>query len=375
MIKNNRIRVFQLGSPSDLYGAERWILALIKHLDPSKVESIVGVIKDEPELDAPLCKLAENLGFQTELIEAQGKINYSAVRKLKKNIIEKRIDILHTHGYKQDIIGLLAKLGTKAKLVTTPHGWSTEGGVKLRAYEIIDRCIFPFFDAVVPLSEGLYNPLKRIPGLSSGKLQVIRNGIDISEIDAVTDIAPELMSWKEQGFFIIGYIGQLIPRKGLDVLLNAVARLDLMNWRLAILGDGEQRAELENLAKNLKVEKQVKFFEFRKDRISFLRGFDLFVLPSRLEGIPRCLMEAMAAGVPAIVSDIPGCQDLVPNNKVGLVFPVNRYEKLAVAIERLAANDSARENAAQNGRELIEKQFSARRMAREYEILFRSLIG
>ena len=65
MLKNNCIRVFQLGSPSDLYGAERWILALIKHLDPSKVESIVGVIKDEPKLDAPLCELAANLGFQT----------------------------------------------------------------------------------------------------------------------------------------------------------------------------------------------------------------------------------------------------------------------------------------------------------------------
>src|SRR5208283_5826212 len=114
----------------------------------------------------------------------------------------------------------------------------------------------------------------------------------------VKEVARELIQFRNEGIFIIGYIGQLIPRKGLDVLLDAVSRLSFENWRLAIIGEGESRLSLENQAKDLKISDKVCFFGFREDRIAFLRGFDVFVLPSRSEGIPRSVMEAMATGVP-----------------------------------------------------------------------------
>ena len=160
-----KIRVLQLGSPTGLYGAERWILALIKHLDPEKVESVVAVIKDAPSLDAPLCREAESLGFHSHCIEAYGKVNFSAARRLRELIQKEDIDILHSHGYKTDLIGLLATRGTRCKIISTPHGWSKGGGFKLWCYEMMDRRIFPFLDGVVPLSEGLRDELRHIPGL------------------------------------------------------------------------------------------------------------------------------------------------------------------------------------------------------------------
>ena len=78
---------------------------------------------------------------------------------------------------------------------------------------------------------------------------------------------------------------------------------------------GEQKAELQALARELGIENQVHFLGFRTDRLSLLKGFDVFVLPSTLEGIPRCLMEAMTAGIPIIASDIPGCNDLIKHEK------------------------------------------------------------
>ena len=121
-----KIRVLQLGSPTGLYGAERWILALVKHLDPDRIHSIVAAIKDDNDLEVPLCNEAAELNFETKIFHANGRFNLSAIRQLRQYIQSKDIDILHTHFYKTDLIGLLATLGTDCKIISTPHGWSTK---------------------------------------------------------------------------------------------------------------------------------------------------------------------------------------------------------------------------------------------------------
>ena len=210
---SGRIRVLQLGSPAGLYGAERWILALIKHLDTDKIESSVASIKDDSRLEVPLCIEAEKLGFHSHIIESLGKVSFSAVKQLREIIRRHRIDILHTHGYKMDMVGLLATKGTPCKVVSTPHGWSKEPDFKLRCYEALDRCIFPFFDAVVPLSDDMLRPLSRLPGMK-GRLNLINNAVDVSEVDNEDVVAEEIASWKKEGDVVIGYVGRLISDKG-----------------------------------------------------------------------------------------------------------------------------------------------------------------
>ena len=368
MYRSKQIRVLQLGSPNGLYGAERWILALVRYLDTSKITSIVSAIKDAPGLDVPLCREAESAGFQTHVFQAYGKVNFSAIKQIRTYIRKNDIDILHTHGYKTDIIGRLATIRTNCKIVSTPHGWGSDAGIKLQLYEFADRLIFPFFDTVVPLSEDIYLSLKRIPGLNH-KLRLIRNGVDISEIDSVNYIADEVEVWKAAGYLIFGYIGQLIARKGLTILLQAFAKLDIPKKKLIIIGEGNQRLELEKLCIHLGINNQVDFFGFRDDRIAFLKGFDAFVLPSRLEGIPRCLMEAMAAEIPIIASDIPGCQDLVIDGETGLLFKLNEVDSLLQCLNKINKLD-LRLNVARKGREFIQQHYSAKNMADKYFDLF-----
>jgi glycosyltransferase involved in cell wall biosynthesis len=373
MLKRDPIRVLQLGSPTGLYGAERWILALVKHLDPGRIEPTVAVIKDDPTLDAPLCREAEKLGVRVHIFEAYGKANLSTIKLVRDFINRNGIQIIHTHWYKADLVGLLATRRTNCKTVSTPHGWSNEeANFKLTCYEMINRCIFPFLDAVVPLSDQLHNQLQRIPGFN-GNLHLIRNGVDTSEIDSTTDIAEQLQTWHGEGVFIIGYIGRLVLGKGLDVLIKAVSRIHSINWRLAIVGDGEQRTELEALAQNMGIGNRVKFFGFQEKRLSFLRGFDVFVLPSRSEGIPRSLMEAMATGIPAIASDIPGCRNLVHDGHSGLLFPVDEDDHLAERITRTALDEEVRHKLSNKGRNLIHREFSAIHMAKQYAILYDAL--
>ncbi len=363
------LRVLQLGSPTGMYGAERWILALVKHLDPAEVESIVGVIVDEPGLEAPLLKHAAGLGFRTVAIEAMGRVNRAAVRRLREYLLREDIDVLHTHFYKSDLIGLLATRGTRVKLVTTPHGWSTDAGPALKAYEALDRAAFRWFDAVVPLSDDLHAGLV---GRAGPGLQLIRNGVDLGEIEAVTTPAAEAVAWRAAGEFVVGYVGQLIPRKGLDVLLRAFGAAELPSGRLVLVGEGPQRGDLVTLARQLGIAPRTEFLGFREDRLALLKGFDVFVLPSRLEGIPRCLMESMAAGVPIVVSDIPGSRDLIGPGPTGLVFPMDDVAALASRLTECVPA-ATRRQLAEAGRRFVHERYSATAMATAYARLFRAL--
>jgi len=370
----DRLRLLELGNPKGLYGAERWILAIMRYIDRDKIVPWVATIRDDPHQSAPLCAEAEKMGCITHIFECLGRYNSSAVSLLRSFILENRIDVLHTHGYKTDLIGLMAVRGTGCRIVSTPHGWTKQPDFKLWCFEMLDRMIFPLIDAVVPLSEDLYKGLTHVPGMGSN-LHFIRNGVDVSEIEAVQNKAEELLTWKQRGDLVIGYMGRLTAGKGLDILLNALALSGHQDWRVAIIGEGEYRDELLSLAKDLGISNRVKFFGYRPDRLSFLKGFDLFVLPSRSEGIPRCVMESMAARIPVIATDIPGCRYLIEHLKTGMLFPMDNSVALVEAVERITSDPALRGDISACAYEYINDKYSAARMAREYEDLFLTLVN
>lgn len=368
-----RIKILQLGSPTGLYGAERWILALVKHLDPQTFRSIVGVIQDDPSQDAQLCQEAEKSGYQTQIFKSDGRFSFGVIKKIKDFILQEKIDILHTHFYKTDLVGFWATRGTHCKIISTPHGWTQSPDIKLRIYELVDRMIFPFLDAVVPLSGKIFQELERIPKLKS-KLYLIKNGVDLTEVTSGQKNASELMEWKKEGVFILGYIGRLVNGKGLDVLLGALGQLKGLNWKLVIIGEGEEELNLKRLSKKLKISDKILFLGFRPDRISFLQGFDVFVLPSKSEGTPRCVMEAMAAMVLVIASDIPGCRNLILNEQTGFLFPVDSADKLSEQIMIVAKNIVNFDQIKVDAFTFISQNFSAKRMAKDYKNLFLKLL-
>jgi glycosyltransferase involved in cell wall biosynthesis len=367
------IRVLQLGSPNGLFGAERWILALARHLPRESIETVVGVIQDVAGADeAPLLAEARALGMQTVSIQAPGRINAAGVRALRALLREQRIDVLHTHFYKSTIVGALAVRGTDCRLLATPHGWNTGAGLKLQAYEWAERLAFGWADAIAPLSEDLERGLRRLPWVR-GRLTLISNGVDLDEVGASSAIESSVSAAREAGEFVVGYVGQLIERKRVDTLIDAFASLRVEARRLFIVGDGDQRASLEARALERGVGDRVHFTGFREDRLALLRGFDALVLPSTLEGIPRCLMEAMAAGVPVVATDIPGTRDLIVDGESGLLFPIGDTKRLASALEGVRSEPGLRMRLADAGVARVNAHFSARAMAARYARLFVAL--
>ena len=225
----------------------------------------------------------------------------------------------------------------------------------------------------MPISYSIFDGLKKIPFLRK-KLHLIHNGVDINEIDTEDNIAMEIKAWKAEGCFIVGYIGQLIAGKGLVILLEAFAKLETPKKKLVILGEGDQWQELEGIAKNLHIQNDIAFLGFRNDRLRFLKGFDVFVLPSRSEGIPRCLMEAMAARVSVVASNISGCTDLIKHEQTGLLFELDNVESLKKQLTKYM-DLNLRKKLGQAGRDFIIANYSASLMANKYQDLYRKVLS
>jgi len=367
------IKVLHLGSPSGLYGAERWIISLITHHDAGRIESLVGAVNDGGYKDVPLCRMAQSRGFESVVIQGQGKVNLGAVRELRQFIVDNRIDILHTHFYKADLIGLLAARGTNCLVMTTPHGWAVRPSPSLWVYERLTKLCFSFMDAVVPLSTGLMQSLRWTPGLS-GKVYLIENAVDLSEAKQDCALDAGLAALRASGKYILGYVGRLDAGKDLETLLRATAGDQHPDWHVVLVGAGDHGDQLRALVSELGIADRVTFTGYREDRMAFLKGFDVFVLPSLSEGTPRCLMEAMAAGIPIVASDIPGCRNLVDGSNTGLLFPVSDERALRDRVVELSESPDRRASIVDGARRFIEAKFSCERMAREYESLYEDLI-
>lgn len=364
------MRVVHLIASSGLYGAEKWIFALMRAMESSCFESIIVNLADSEGSLSEIVNSARERDFEAYDFYTGGKFNPFSILNLARWLKNNQIDIVHAHGYKSDVIGLLASRLASRKIISTPHGWSKEKDKKLQFYEKLDRSVFRFMDYVCPLSQDILSSIKS--GIGLHKVKLILNGVDIDEVFNEKAVTPPL-----SGRFKIGYIGQLIERKNVATLIKALSILHStgVEANLFIVGDGPEMHNLENFVNKLGLKNYVEFFGYRKNAISILKSFDVFVLPSLLEGIPRCVMEAMAAKVPVVASDIPGNRDLVTHDFNGLLYRVSDEKGLADALRGLLENPSLGAKFAKNAYKLVVERYSNRRMADEYALVYQVVGG
>jgi len=363
-----QVHIVHLIGSSGLYGAERWILALMRSMDKERFKSTLINLVDSEGENSSVVKAAKERGLDAFDFVTGGRFNLFASVRLARWAKKEKANIIHGHGYKSDIIGLLTAKLSGCRVMTTPHGWSLENDRKLKMYEKLDRFIFKFMDMVCPLSEALYTDAEKY---CKGNIRLITNGVDIDEVRSSF-----VNAYFRDGSYIIGYIGRLVESKDIVTLLDAVAALFCAGRkvRLVLVGDGDYCQKLKEHAKSLAIDHLALFPGFRSDAVCFLKGFDCFVLPSLSEGTPRCVMEAMALKIPVIASDIPGNRILVSHNETGLLFPVTDSQSLAEQILCIMDQPDKAQKMAQNGYKKVEDEYSSNRMAREYAPIYEALV-
>ena len=218
--------------------------------------------------------------------------------------------------------------------------------------EYLRRVVYRWADVVTANSKGALAALEAF--VPKEKLAYLPNPLGVmSAGDAVALPARTVIT-----------VGRLVDQKGLDVLLAAWSRASpaLPGWRLAIMGSGPLEDELKARARTLGIEDSVDWLGHVADPFPLLRGADFFVLTSRFEGTPNALLEAMACGLPAVVSDAsPGPCELVGSDEdAGLIVPVEDWAATAQAIVRLGRDENLRSRLGQAARERVRAHDAAR---------------
>ena len=369
------MKILQFICPTGFYGAERWVLALGKHLkDPDNITCDLAVTRESKDQNLRLVEEYQKSTGTTHLIPMSGRFDLSVIAKLVELIKTEGYDIIHTHGYKSDILGVWAARKAGIKCVVTPHGFENTRDIKLRLFIWLGCQAMRFANVVAPLSKQLCEDVKKY-GIKGEKLQYIQNGVDLLEVEAQRALTPSLQ--KPSGEKWIGFIGQMISRKNIDDILEIFDALSQKHsgLKLKLLGDGESRDGLEQKAQSLKSAGNIEFLGFRDDRLDYLQSFDLFVMTSTLEGIPRCLMETMAMGIPVAAYDIAGIDQLLEHNNTGMLATVHDKHSLQAHWEALLFDVDKAEQITESARQFVLEYYSAQRMADEYLELFSELLS
>jgi glycosyltransferase involved in cell wall biosynthesis len=229
------------------------------------------------------------------------------------------------------------------------------------------RLVWKHAAAIVANSSGLQtlalNFERRFP------IQIIPNGVDVSRFTP-----PSGREWTLPQLL---FVGRLVHQKGLDLLLPALAQLQRLPWELVLLGDGPQREPLQQMAAELGIAERVRFAGWQRgaDLEAEYQHANLFVLPSRHEGMPNVVLEAMASGLPVLATRIAGNEELVLPGETGELVPPENSAALQSALEYILPNAGLRQRMGEAGRARVEAQFSWVSAARQYLRLMESTRG
>jgi sugar transferase (PEP-CTERM/EpsH1 system associated) len=357
-----RVRVVHLVLALDVGGLEKVVLNLARLSAQDVFETRVLCLR-EPGALAP--QLAA-LGVPVESLDCpdlpKGRTLWRLIRRLRAL----RPHVVHTHNPGPHLFGAVAARVTGVPVVIhTKHGRNQPGRARAVAW---NRLASALSDCIVSVSEATAEVARRVERVPERKLRVIHNGIDLMAFPARPQsgggAAPAI------------HVARLQRIKDQPTLLKAV-RLVVdaePGFRLDIVGDGPARAELQALAKELELTGHVRFLGARDDVSRLLSSASLFVLSSLSEGVPLTLLEAMATGLPAVVTDVGGNREIVVPGETGLLVPPGSPPALAEAIRTLWTDPERAGRLGAAGRRRVEEKFDMRRVAARYESLYRELL-
>jgi glycosyltransferase involved in cell wall biosynthesis len=337
--------------------------------------------------EASLADLSEAEGatmrFVPELRQPVHPLHDSqALLKLVRLARAFRPDIVHTHTAKAGFLGRQAALAVRPRpaIVHTYHGHVLEGyfgPAKARLYLELERALARVSDRLLGVSQATVDDLVRLGVAPPERFRVLPLGLDLDPL-AAPDEALRAASRGELGVgdgeVLLIFVGRIVPIKRLDRLLRAVAqaRESEPRLRLAVVGDGDERPQLERQVAELGIAADVFFLGYRRELRPVFAAADVAVLSSDNEGTPVSLIEAAAAGLPAVATDVGGVREVV-TEETGILVPRDDVAALASAMAELAADAPRRESCGRAARQRALGRYGAERLLEDIDALYREL--
>lgn len=352
------IRVLELRSVRGTGGGpEKTILYGTARTDRARFAITVCYIRDLRDRVFQIDARARELAVDYVELHEKHSFDVGVWPRLRHLVRERQIDIVHAHDYKTNMLAWL--LGRRADIMplSTAHGWSGNSR-RERAYYAVDRRLLARFPAVIAVS----GPIRRTliaAGAAPERVHQIPNGVDERIFRRIPGRRSAVRT--SLGFavddVVIGAIGRLEHEKRFDLLLDAVARVH-PRPRVLIVGEGRCRASLSERALALGMDGALVMPGLRSDVVDLLQALDVYVQTSDTEGIPNAVLEAMAAEVPIVATDVGGTSELVTDGVHGLLVPKGDAAAIAAAITRSLTDLAATERRVRRARERVERELS-----------------
>jgi glycosyltransferase involved in cell wall biosynthesis len=356
--------------PKTLGGGERVVLKLASLLPKYGYRASILTFAAHPEssgLESPPCPVY--------LLPLQRTYDLAAMRgalELRRFLKEQKIQIVQTFFESSDLwAGFVTKTMSDAKLI-----WSRRdmGILREDKHHVAYRLMSRLPDRVFAVSEEVRQHCVLVDRIDASRVQTIYNGIDLAHWDATSKPA------KHPGEFVVATVGNIRRVKGHDVFIKAAASIVLQfpNVSFSIAGDVLEPAyfaELQKLVRDLGLSNHLHFAGGITNLQEYLSEADIFVLPSRSEGFSNAIVEAMAASLPVVATDVGGNAEAVQDGASGLIVPSEDPQALAVAITRLLSDPSMARQMGAAGKKLAAEKFTTDAMMHQVALVYAGLLG
>jgi len=369
-----KINILHIYQNSKIGGVQQQLLSLLKAYSRERFNPIFCCLGPKEEIG----KEIEGTGIEFIPLNKLRYNRFSSgiVLELHRLMKKKQIHVVRTHRYRSNLYGRLAAFfaGVPVIIASVHDNYRTDKRPKRR---IMNRILSKITDKIVAVSEDVKEDIIRYDSIDPSKIEVIPNGIDVERFNPeknTTDIRKEFSL--EEDDIVIGFVGRIVPAKGLEYLLNALPYLneEFKSIKLLIVGEGSLVEELKERAKKNNIFDNILFIGRRRDIPEILASINIFVMPSIAEGLPNALLEAMAMGKPIVTTEVGGIPEIVKNGFNGLLVPPRDTLSLSKAIKELIGNDRLAAKLGQAARDLVHDNLSIKAIAQKWQSLYVSIL-
>ena len=300
--------------------------------------------------------------------------------RLARALAERKIDVLHAHQYSPYFYSALAKVRgpRRPRLILTEHGRHYPDRVSPLRRAVNRVALAPLADAITACCQFSADGLSKVDGFPGSRIEIIENGIDVTQYGppASKAEAKQALALDPQRRYLI-HVARHHPVKDQPTLLRgfAAAAPDLADVDLLMVGDGPLRPELESLTAELGVTRRVKFLGIRKDIPELMQAADAFALTSVSEAASLTVLEAMASGLPCVLTNVGGNPEIVRHEREGLLFPRADWAGCATAIRRIFSDHALARRCGDAAQARAHERYRLDRTVEEYFALYQRLMG
>jgi len=371
-----RIRVLHLRDSPWLDGPGRTIVETASTIDRRGFDYLVGAFVRTGAPPTELVTVARDRGLDVHEIHESGPLDPRVPARILDLVRRERVDLIHAHEWRSDLIGLACARAAGVPVFTTLHGW-IQNDRKGRAYVALDKLALRYMDRVITVSHRMADTVRET-GVDPARIRVLNNALVLDRlVPDPTDRAFRHELGVADDHTLIANIGRLSPEKGQFDFVESSARVlrDRADARFVLVGDGPDRAGIEARIAALGVGWAVSLIGYRRDMQRLYNGVDIVVQSSFTEGMPNVVIEAMHMGKTVIATDVGGTSEILLDPGYGVLVPPARPDRLAVAILAAMADPATAARRAAAGREHVDRTYDFRLRTRRLETIYRSYFG